>query len=237
MLEVNSLSYEDLAGEYYNAVRHPTCSNFRAASILLFSDWLLNLNFVDWTICEVGAGKSVTAEIFRNKNLKCKQLYITDSSNSMLSHSNQYQSQETKLVVAEAQSLPFLNETVDLIASSLGDPYNNPEFWAEVSRVLKPSGIVIFTTPAYEWSKSFRKCLHDNCKTTAEFELINGQKHFVPSFINTYIDQSKLLLKFNLKIKDYKIVNVENLTSDLISPKITANGNNRIVEGYLIEKY
>ena len=82
----NISTYETLAPEYYDPVRHPTCANFRYASKQIIKPWLEKLT--DYRpICEVGAGKSVAAELLLEAGESTADLFLTDSSQSMLEYS------------------------------------------------------------------------------------------------------------------------------------------------------
>src|SRR5690606_35896916 len=84
-------SYEALASEYYDAVRHPTCANFREASRLIINSWLDTAWPDSGWVCEVGAGQSLLAELIEERELPFDRVLITDASPSMLRHSQHWQ--------------------------------------------------------------------------------------------------------------------------------------------------
>lgn len=59
-------TFDVVAPEYYDPVRHPTCGNFRRASEILLAKWLSKFEGIR-EVCEVGAGKSVVAELLLKK--------------------------------------------------------------------------------------------------------------------------------------------------------------------------
>src|SRR5215213_3310277 len=191
-LQPEMVSYEEIASEYYDPVQHPTCANFRDGSAYIISNWLEEIKTEQLEICEVGAGDSLAAELLNASGKTYKKLYITDKSPSMLAFSEKWANENTVLRVEDAARLSFGAESIDLLISSLGDPYNHPDFWNSVSRILKPNGHAIFTTPAYEWSVNFRSKL-DNETASAEFELKNGKTVAVLSYIYSKEKQSELL--------------------------------------------
>jgi len=153
----------------------------------------------------------------------------------MLAFSAHWANDRTVLKLSDAARLPFDSESVDLLISSLGDPYNDLNFWKEVGRVLKPDGHAIFTTPSHEWSVNFRSKLNSE-KLSAEFELKNGETVSVPSFIYSREQQADLLKQAGLQILEYKGVPLAELSSEKISPKLLIGNGKYIVEGYLVKK-
>src|SRR6267154_4174739 len=130
-------TYEELAQEYYDATRHPTCANFRHASAILFRKWSSNLSSDAHWSCEIGPGRSLLAELRTLGEFSTKGLLLVDSSASMLKHSSVYSTPRQICTIGAATALPIGHNSVDFVASFLGDPYNVPKFWHEVFRVLK----------------------------------------------------------------------------------------------------
>jgi SAM-dependent methyltransferase len=231
-------SYEVIAPEYYDPIRHPTCANFRQASYLILSDWLSTFPIEDSLIYEVGAGKSLLLEILNEFNREPKQTIISDLSPSMLAYSKSLADDKTRFELVAASNLPVEAATVDLVVSSLGDPYNDKKFWEEMQRVLKKGGLVFFTTPSFNWAKAFRPDDEFN-KTTAEFELQDSRHVFVPSFIFSKKQQTDLLEETGFHLEDYKQVSLIDIKTTKLSPKLLVedmNLNQNIVEGYKVTK-
>ncbi len=239
MTKPEKVSYQEIASEYYNALRHPTCANFREASARIISRWLEKLETDEMQICEVGAGNSLLAELLKASNKNYKKLFITDASPAMLSYSGQWASEKNILQLSDATDLSLPAESLDLLVASLGDPYNTPEFWEEVYRVLRMGGIAIFTTPSYKWAVSFRVKFNEEV-SSADFELADGRKVSVPSYIYSPENQIELVEKNRLSVLDYTGAPLSEISSEIISPKLLIDNldenKDSIVEGYLVTK-
>lgn len=232
-------TYEELAQEYYDPFRHPTCANFRQASALLFSRCSSHLPFdLGWS-CEIGPGRSLLAEFRALGKFSARELLLIDSSRSMLEHSKIYSSPQQIGIIGEATALPLKDDSVEFVASFLGDPYNVPEFWHEVYRVLKTGGKLVFTTPSYDWASTFRAGLSLEEQASAEFLLSSGRKVLVPSFILPEKKQRELIASANFHILDFAGVQVSDLGDEPLSPKLMVKGSKElvVVTGYLCEKH
>ncbi len=225
--------YEELADEYYNASRHPTCANFYNASLLAAEQWVSGyLPHVE-IACEVGCGRSALAELLVGNPSIAERLVLLDSSPSMLRYSMRYQTGRTRLILADAEELPFGPQSINALLSSLGDSYNTPQFWSEVKRVLRRDGIGLFTTPSSTWVQIFRDDIPT--KTYAEFELRDDQKICVPSKVYSSEEQKQLIAAHDLIVKDVVEVPLSALRSSVISPKLlTAYGYDLpVVTGFI----
>jgi len=230
-------TYEDIAAEYYDQVRHPTCSNLREASEFLLRRWLLTLsNSQPW--CEVGAGKSSLAELISERNSTLHDLLLVDSSPSMLAYSRQWGKQGANLVLGDANALPIGSNSLGLLVSSLGDPYNEPRFWKEVCRTLRSGGSMFFTTPAYDWAVAFRSQQADDRFHFAEFALSDGRHLWMRSRIYPVKEQIQLIECAGLTIKEFIEVPVNILNSTHLSAKLMVERglSASIVTGYLVQK-
>src|SRR5512133_3608498 len=120
MTEAEIVSYEELAAEYYNPLRHPTCKNFRDASALYIASVMPKLNLSE-AVVEVGAGKSVVGQVFLQLGASLATLLISDQSLRMIWHSREFCSSGARLIVANALALPVASGAVSTVVSSLGD--------------------------------------------------------------------------------------------------------------------
>jgi len=146
-------SYSDVATEYYDTTRHPTCANFREASTAILRKWLTNFLQPENIVVETGAGSSIVSEIIDEFGTQVF-LALCDKSPAML---NQSANRSANIrIIADVEKLPIRQASADLIVASLGDPYNTPLFWRECRRILRPDGQVFFTTPSFEWAHTFR---------------------------------------------------------------------------------
>jgi len=229
--------YEDLASEYYDPIRHPTCANFREASSLLLHKWLGRIRSKNGTFCEVGAGKSLLAESLAMAAVSPGRLIITDSSAAMLSYSRPWAGAHTYLVLNDATRLALADNRCDLLVSSLGDPYNVQAFWDGVCRVLKSGGLMIFTTPADAWAKAFRTNSHSDL-SLAQFDLRDGESVDVSSWIYPKEKQIEIIEKSGLHFLERSVVTICEIGSTELSPKLMLERGSEaeIVEGYLITK-
>jgi SAM-dependent methyltransferase len=228
--------YQEIAHEYYSRPRHPTCANFRDASVLLIRTWLGESEAAKKRAIavEVGAGKSVLAELAKKRAIQFDLLILTDLIRSMIAHSARWASGDVRLLVADASSLPIASGLVDLLVSSLGDPYNIPTFWDEVYRVLRPGGLCIFTTPSYEWASQFRS---DGDKARAEFEIMGGGRVLVESRIYASAEQVAMIEKAGLQVGKRDVVRVAAFRPEALSSKILDRSpSSAVVQGYLLAK-
>jgi SAM-dependent methyltransferase len=233
-LSVRHGSYHELAGEYYDAERHPTCANFREGSILLVERWLAGSTEIPRPRWDVGAGDSVLAEVLAARGVGLEGTTALDESPAMLTHSRRWTSQGLRLVVGDAERIPAEDGAAALVLASLGDPYNTDDWWAEVARVLAPDGVCLFTTPTHEWSTSFR----DGASAeAAEFELADGRKVLVPSFVRRPDEQVRQIEQAGLRVVAVDHVARGDLRRDPLSPKLDVLADDdAVVRGYRVAK-
>lgn len=238
MIDTSLASYEEIASEYYDPSRHPTCANFREASALILRKWLQDFPHREGLFCEVGAGNSLLAELLAVQEPRATRLIITDSSPSMLSYSRRWADKRTHLVMADSTMLPIASGSLDLLVSSLGDPYNEFRFWREAYRTLGSGGVVFFTTPSYDWATAFRAEGDRNEVERAAFELLSGERVYVPSKIYPSNEQIELIGKAGLVVKEYTQIALSEITISPLSPKLLTNrgSNASVLEGYIAVK-
>jgi SAM-dependent methyltransferase len=225
-------NYNVVAAEYYDSDRHPTCANFREASKTLLRQFIDAAGVSGGSWVEVGAGDSVLAEVFVETGRPVSDLLLTDASSQMLSYSTRWEKLGAKLLVAEADELPVQSNSVDVIVSSLGDPYNTPAFWTEAYRCLRADGHVFFTTPAFEWASSYRS-LHRYPQRESEFLLASGVEVTLPSVILSEERQLALFQANGLQVVTILQFDASQLVGQ-VSPKLLRDGgaNGTIVVGY-----
>ena len=217
-------TYTDLSGEYYDAKKHPTCANFREASLVLSDHWLAALALPSSSVLEVGAGASIVADWISGGDRMVASLVATDISREMLTYS--YRSHiAAKYIVCNAEILPFAAGSFDIVVSSLGDPYNTPQFWKEAARALRSGGYVLFTTPSHEWALKFR-----GETETAEFALSDGRVISVPSYVKASYEQRQLMEDNALTLIDSRAIEDAALRLTPRSPKLRPGP---VVSGYL----
>jgi SAM-dependent methyltransferase len=230
-------SYETLAAEYYDAIRHPTCANFHEASRLLIESLAVDYS-QPGLVCEVGCGMSILAEVLVDGMDGLSRLLLTDSSPSMLEHSADWVNKGATALVADAAELPFGNDSVGFCLASLGDPYNDQQLWPELSRVLSVGGHIVFTTPSYEWASRYRASEGSEI-STAEFWLSDGSVIAAPSIILDVGAQTNMIAATqSLRVIKVQTMQYSQLPSLNISPKlkIAEDGNLPIVTAYVARK-
>ena len=151
----------------------------------------------------------------------------------MLEHSQPWANLGARLILGAAENIPLPPKSVDVLVSSLGDPYNGERFWSEIQRVLRPTGLALFTTPSYEWARSFRNA-NDSETTVAEFELSDGRHTLVPSYIFPVSQQIGSMRNHNLATKEVGEVPISALRESPISPKLLPQRGSgaAVVTGY-----
>jgi hypothetical protein len=129
------------------------------------------------------------------------------------------------------------SNSVGLLVSSLGDPYNVRQFWIEVNRVLQPGGAALFTTPSYEWARAFRGADED-ALSVAEFELASGDRVYLPSFILSEGEQVRLMEVSGLCVREVTQVAMSALDSQHLSPKLLLGRgpDASILTGFIAQK-
>lgn len=230
-------TYEMLATEYYDSTRHPTCANFRQASYSILKKWLQLLLSQNGDVCEVGSGRSIIAELMSQHGHIIDNLFLVDSSPSMLAYSNHGSIHGAKLILGNAEALPIPSDSIAAVVSSLGDPYNSPHFWRETSRILKRGGLALFTTPSYDWAVAYRGESRDTF-TSAEFQLADGRLVQVLSLIYSIDEQIRLVESSGLSVEEVSQVPVSVLDMEQLSPKLKTvrEFKSSVVTGYIVRK-
>ena len=230
----DALAYEHIADEYYDPLLHPTCLNFRNASVKAIGKLKLPSREPKMVV-DLGAGKSILPEL----TIGYKKAILVDSSINMIKHSSflcTEQSQLIHMIVADAWQLPFDNGTFDLIIISLGDPFNLPPLWEEVSRIMKASGVCMFTTPSYDWATRFRWRERDEVMDRALFLKRSAEKRFVPSFIWNKATQDVMFKEADLVVREITSVTVSEIIKPISWKLLIDGGELSVVTGYIVEK-
>lgn len=225
-------SYAQVAAEYYDAARHPTCANFREASALYIRSVLQSVAS-DGTIVEAGAGRSLAAEILIEQYKSIDKLVMLDSSIEMLRHSIRFLQYGASAIVCDACALPFARNSVSLIISSLGDPYNLQAFWDEAARCLRSGGRCVFTTPSYEWATSFRNSSRYERQGYALFDLQENRSIYLLSLVHSVRDQMAMIDRAGLTVIEVTTIDAERVPPPH-SAKLLSGGG--VVTGYTITK-
>ena len=228
-------AYESVATEYYDAVKHPTCANFRLASELFLRPRILRLGGSRSRWCEVGCGDSLAASLAVDLAKPLANILLTDGSLAMLRYSDRWVELGATAMVANATQLPTGSSVVDLLIASLGDAYNVPSFWHEVERILSTAGLCLFTSPSQAWAHAFRNGhpLHDQ----ADFE-VGGTLVRLPSYIYGDDDQLGMITASGLEVVEQAVVTIGDLGGAVLSPKLIPlrGPNAAVVSGWVVRR-
>jgi SAM-dependent methyltransferase len=235
MPDLRITSYDDVASEYYDSNRHPTCANFSELSQAFLAPRVLSWVLQDANILEVGSGRSSVAPLLSERNQLMNRLTLLDQSPGMLAHSQEWGRKGARMIIANACRTELPTATFDLIVAALGDPYNCMGFWREVARLLKRGGICLFTTPAPEWATRFRQ---PDSPSHAEFVIADGTRLLVPSYILPLDQQVRMITDAGLLVIEVGSLNAERL-SGIHSPKLLldeATTSLPIVRGFVAQR-
>lgn len=235
MTESELVTYDHVAAEYYDRIAHPTCFNFNRLS-RLYVDARFPEPWDESAIVEVGAGDSVVAALLHARGYGLEGLTITDASAAMVTHSDRWRTHGARISISLARDLGGAGGRFAMLVSSLGDPYNNSEFWYEAHRVLKPGGRLLFTTPSFEWSRRFR---HESAPHSAEFLVGGHEVVTLPSFVVPLAAQVAMMEKAGFAVIQFESLGQERLhPAEPLSPKLAVFGDDRssFVWGFELEK-
>lgn len=202
-------SYEDVAAEYYDESRHPTCADFRQAS-RWYLERLFEQERPDGRLADVGCGLSLISE-FTSDNL-----VMVDESRAML-EMNFHHLEKRKVNIVE---MPFGNSEFDWIFAILADPYNEIAAWANIAKALKRRGECVFVVPSFCWASKFRNSSKNELPGKARFDLFSGVSLFLPSNILLPEEQKVLISASGLESYRLDHVRVGDL-AEIKSAKIS----------------
>lgn len=188
-------------------------------------------------VVEVDCGASLLAEVLAEQNEPLDLVTLTDISPRMIAYSKRYEEMRAQLVVAPADDLPLPTGSQRSVVSCLGDPYNDPGFWSEARRVLKPGGQVFYTTPSFEWANRFRAFLPPTLQSKAEFVTSEERRVWIPSKIVTEENQKLLIESAGFRLLELKHVPLGGVPQP-ISSKLGFLGreDEPVLTGYIAER-
>jgi SAM-dependent methyltransferase len=166
--------YDALASEYYD-IRHETSRNFDVATQEALRS--LDLAMPAGSVLDVGCGRGRCGEFLR---VSPDQVVQLDNSMEML---NVVPREPALLkILHDAEELPFPDGAFATVVAFLCDPYLGLNFLSEARRVLREDGLLLGTTPSYEWGVTLRRELGIDAMTT-RFVLQDGRCLSAPSAI------------------------------------------------------
>lgn len=172
-------SYEQVAAEYYDPALHPTCHNLRVGSEVGLQEVFESLEPCAVPYLELGAGASLAGHaVFSSAVVVC-----VDLNSAMLAHST-----AGYLAVADAFQLPTRSAVFEGVFGSLIDPFNVPELYAEIRRVLRPGGWFVFSVPDVTWVRH-NQAAEALPPHSAGITLLTGETVIVPSYVWSYAEQ------------------------------------------------
>jgi SAM-dependent methyltransferase len=110
--------------------------------------------------------------------------------------------------------------TFDTIFASLCDPYCYPAALCEFSRILKPNGHLVISTPAKMWSNGIRETGEESITT---FQLRSSLQEKVYSFTFHIAELLSLLRLCNLYPVDYCVMRASQCGKGVLPPAIAAS--------------
>lgn len=230
--------YDEIAEEYYDAKRHPTCANFRDLSKAWIKRLLEAAERRYDSCLEVGAGRSILAELKKEGLTQIGRLAISDKSSKMLEHSRDLAAFcNTHFVLdAEAPSrlLPEHVNSYDLIVCSLADPYNSEALWHSLRYLVKRNGTILFTTPSLDWAESFRLQYQEGLLEVASFAMRREQNVVVRSTILSPQKQIELCRKAGFVVNQWDQLYADKIEQDELSWKLAKarSGSVPVVTAY-----
>lgn len=220
-LETKEADYERLAAAYYDRKLHPTCHALRQASILSISRLTAEVPLAGVAV-ELGAGKTIIPECFPEWQSRFHQIFLVDSSQSMLDYSRPFMSSDATLLLEDVTETSIAPGVGNLVIASLGDPYNRPALWFEIARLLGLGGIAIFTTPSIQWVTAFRQDGQSAPPDAAEFLLPNGDAVHVPSLVLPPMEQEQLIVSSGLIVDAIAEITPAESVEAAFAPKLAA---------------
>jgi SAM-dependent methyltransferase len=167
------ITYDHLAEEYYDP-DHQTCRNFDVATAAALPS-VRDKVPADGLILEVGCGRGRCKEFLGVEPNRIVQL---DASQKMLALPNR---EDCLLKLhGDASSIPFVDAQFAAVIGFLVDPFLGLQFLAEARKVLRPGGLLLFTTPTTDWGHALRGSKEPNA-SYATFITRDKQSIEVPS--------------------------------------------------------
>ena len=111
------------------------------------------LEHLDWMrlnperIVDLGAGTGYVTQLLEERYPQA-QIFSVDFAQAMLQQHRTLSNKESARICADAEHIPFADESIDLVVSDLMLPWCQDirKIFAEIWRVLKGNGILLFST-------------------------------------------------------------------------------------------
>jgi len=221
---LNRTTFDALASEYNDSMRLTT-ANFHDLSRGFFERHVYDAADQDFALLDLGAGTGFVSSLLSH----AKGLVLAiDISFQMLVHALVPDNIQRHKICGSAFALPLGNATVGRIVSSLASSFLRAEALKEVSRVLRPEGLFIFSMPSKAWTDTIRG-LGDLEKTT--FVSRAGFSSVAFSFTYTQNEMSQLLDKYEFDVLESTVsrgISLRNYDRSVSPTLVEAAKQNRL---------
>ncbi len=218
-------SYDDVADEYYDEECHPTSAAFRRISMRWIADELENSVSGGVVGLEIGAGKAILPILLKRLGISIDKLVVSDKSAKMLRANDQSPYDNVKTVLADVldDNFPFKfgKTNFNLIVSSLGDPYNLPKMWSNLSQITSRTAVCLFTCPSLEWATHFRTLHQKGMLDVAEFATRDNSTVLLPSFIYNVTKQIKMAERSGFRLDRFDNILFSESALGIRAPKLS----------------
>ncbi len=193
-------------------------------------------------ILDVGCGTGHCSRQLRDSYSKAK-IFGIDIAPGMIEEARKSQSLFRKInyQVADADQLPFEDNTFDLVFSSLTIQWlpDLKKTFSELHRVLKPGGLLLFSTLGPDTLMELRESwqhVDDGIHVNRFIDMhIVGDEVFNASFENTVMDRDVITLTYETMLglmRDLKAIGAHNLDSERKRGLLGKNKFNRLKSEY-----
>lgn len=228
---MNKINSNDVARSFSDAAKTYDAAAFfqRIAGERLF-ERLSYFKLSPQVICDLGCGTGIFT---RELSAKFPQAKVTgvDIAEGMLEWCRQ-QSQSEDYLCADVMKLPFEDNSVDLLFSNLAIQWiDNPQdLFNELNRVLKPEGLLLFTTLGPDTLKELKQSFAqvDQYQHVNEFLDMHhiGDAMLNAKMLDPVVDAELVVISYDKAVelmRDLKDIGAHNIDSrrgtGLMSPK------------------
>jgi SAM-dependent methyltransferase len=217
-------AYDPLAAEYYSQA-HKTSRNFDQTTVVAMAA-LKHMVSATGLVLEVGAGRGRANEFL---GIAPERVVHLDNSEEMLVL--QPREKAMLAVLHAADVLPFPQGSFTMVVSFLCDPFLGLDFLGESCRVLSADGLLIATTPSYEWGAPLRQELGLDTATT-RFMTKQGVVHAPSALVRR--DQLKAMAevagfnRLSINVTAHRLpIGAAPVSDDIVAPaaKVGCNVN------------
>jgi malonyl-CoA O-methyltransferase len=186
------------------------------------------INLQPASVLDVGAGTGISLAGLRQR-YPAAQLYALDIATAMLFEARKKQSwlqrlrRPVQFIAGDAENLPLADASIDLLLSNLTLQWCHDleQTFAEFKRVLKPGGLVMFTTFGPDTLKELRSC----------WSQVDGYTH-VNHFIDMHdIGDALVRSRFAEPVMDMELITMTYTDVHSIMRDLKAIGAHNVTRG------